>query len=142
MAVSKCVWLLVARMEMNSNLKTSGRFFQVFALGCLIISIMSKVLPCKFSKFVSKTTKSIAGYKTTPLSKQNCFHTDQNCDSLTNPKQRGNGKNIFRIINLLVSKDAWISLVSSQRCPRVSRGILPFLDKTKLQQLHLFTKQY
>ena len=30
--VSKCVWLLVAMMEMASNLTTAGRFFQVFAL--------------------------------------------------------------------------------------------------------------
>ena len=27
---NKCVWLRMARMEMDSNLKTSGRFFQVF----------------------------------------------------------------------------------------------------------------
>ena len=29
--VNKCVWLRLARMEMDSNLKTSGRLFQVFA---------------------------------------------------------------------------------------------------------------
>ena len=30
--VNKCVWLRVATMEMASNLKTSGRFFQVLLL--------------------------------------------------------------------------------------------------------------
>ena len=30
--VSGCVWLQMVRMEMNAHLKTSGRFFQVFAL--------------------------------------------------------------------------------------------------------------
>ena len=29
--ITKCVWLRMARMEVSSNSKTSGRFFQVFA---------------------------------------------------------------------------------------------------------------
>ena len=31
-AINKCVWLRIARMEITSNLKTSVRVFQVFAL--------------------------------------------------------------------------------------------------------------
>ena len=30
--VNKCVWLRMARMEIDSNLKASGRLFQVLAL--------------------------------------------------------------------------------------------------------------
>ena len=30
--INKCVWLRIARMEIISNLKTSVRVFQVFAL--------------------------------------------------------------------------------------------------------------
>ena len=29
---NKCFWLRMARMEVDSNLKTPGRFFEVFAL--------------------------------------------------------------------------------------------------------------
>ena len=30
-SVNKCVWLQMAKVETDSNLKTSGRFFEVFA---------------------------------------------------------------------------------------------------------------
>ena len=37
--VNKCVWLRMAMMKMASNLKSSGRFFQVFALVSQIKSV-------------------------------------------------------------------------------------------------------
>ena len=40
---NKCVWRGMARMEMASDLKTSGRIFQVFAL---VSQIKSLILFC------------------------------------------------------------------------------------------------
>ena len=45
--INKCVWLQMARIEMDSNFKTSGGCFQVFAL----VSQIKSVKKTDFSPF-------------------------------------------------------------------------------------------